>query len=105
VAVHFPDLALKYEDDLIVDTCGNRWRLSTDSHYNHASRTYTLRTRLQKSDEPVITGRFMVHEDLLIGLDEDEDLRILAMREIRKYLDRDDLNSGFVRDLPYRLLV
>ena len=104
MAVHFPDLALKYEDEPIVDGKGVRWRLSTDSHFNHVSRTYTLRTRLQKDDE-IITGRFMVHADLLIGLEEDEDLRVLAIREIRKYLDRDELISGFVRDLPYRFLL
>ena len=103
MAVHFPDLALKYEEEPIVDSRGTRWRLSTDSHYNHVSRTYTLRTRLQKEHE-TITGRFMVHADLLVGLDEDEDLRVLAIREITKYLDRDELTSGFVRDLPYRFL-
>ena len=104
MAVHFPDLALKYEDEPIVDSGGRRWLLSTDSHYNHVSRTYTLRTRLQKGEE-IVTGRFMVHADLLVGLEEDEDLRVLAIREIRKYLDRDDLVSGFVRDLPYRFLL
>jgi hypothetical protein len=103
VAVHFPDLALKYDDEPIVDSKGAQWRLSTDSHYNHVSRIHTMRSRLQKGDE-IITGRFMVHADLLVGLEEDEDLRVLAVREIRKYLDRDELTSGFVRDLPYRFL-
>jgi len=104
VAIHFPDLALKYEDEPIVDGRGTQWRLSTDSHFNHVSRTYTLRTRLQKGEE-IITGRFMVSADLLVGLEEDEDLRVLAVREIKKYLDRDALTSGFVRDLPYRFLL
>lgn len=104
MAVHFPDLALSYANELIVDRSGGRWLLSTDSHHNHVSGTYTLRTRLQKDDH-IVTGRFMVSEDLLMGLEEDEDLRLLAIREIKKYLDRMELKSGFILDLPYRFLL
>jgi hypothetical protein len=103
VAVHFPDLALTYDAELIIDSKGEHWRLSTDSHHNHISRTFTLRTRLQRGDD-VLTGRFIVSEDLLSGLEEDEDLRVLAIGEIKKYLDRKQVRSGFIFDLPYKLL-
>lgn len=103
VAVHFPDLALTYDNELIIDSSGERWRLSTDSHHNHVSRTYTLRTRLTHGAS-IITGRFIVSEDLLPGLEEDEDLRVLALGEIKKYLDGKQVRSGFIFDLPYTLL-
>ena len=98
MAVHFPDLALTYDNELIIDSGGERWRLFTDSHHNHVSRTHTLRTRLHRGNQ-IVTGRFIVPEDLLTGLDEDEDLRILAIREIRKYLDKNEVRSGFIIDL------
>jgi hypothetical protein len=41
---------------------------------------------------------------LLSGLEEDEDLRVLAIGEIKKYLDGKQVRSGFIFDLPYKLL-
>jgi hypothetical protein len=103
VGVTFPCLALSYEEELIIDSSGERWRLSTDSHHNQVSRSYTLLTTLQHGDD-IITGRFIVSEDLVTGLDEDEDLRVLAIGEIKKYLDGKHICNGFIFDLPYKRL-
>lgn len=102
--ITFPRLALSYDEELIIDTSGERWRLSTESQHNRISRSYTLFTKLQHGDE-IITGRFIVSDDLLAGLDEDEDLRVLAIAEIRKYLDGDHICNGFIFDLPYKRLI
>jgi hypothetical protein len=101
--ITFPCLALSYDEELIIDSSGERWRLSTDSQHNRVSRSFTLLTKLQHGAD-IITGRFIVSEDLLAGLDEDEDLRVLAIGEIRKYLDGQHVCNGFIFDLPYKRL-
>lgn len=104
MVVHFPDTALTFTDELIIDSTGARWRINTESQYDAVARVYWLNTALCQG-EKTVTGRFFVSEDVVLGLDVDEDLRVLAVREIKKYLDRRNLNDGFALELPYPFML
>ena len=100
MVVHFPDTALTFQNELIIDSTGVRWHMNTESQYDPVTRVYWLHTQLDHGDRAV-TGRFFISEDVVLGLDVDEDLRVLATREIKKYLDLRTLTDGFALDLPY----
>ena len=78
--------------------------MNTDSQCDPVARVYWLNTELRHADRTV-RGRFFVSEDVVLGLDVDEDLRVLAVREIRKYLDRRNLTDGFALELPYPFML
>ena len=102
--VHFPDTALTFHDELIIDRTGARWRITTRSQYDAVARVYQLRTELRYGDNAV-SGWFTVPEDLVLALEADEDLGVFAVREIKKYLDRTNLADGFDCALPYRFML
>jgi len=104
MVVHFPDTALTFQDELIIDSTGASWRMNSESQYDAVARVYWLYTQLSQGDRTV-TGRFFVSEDVVMDLEGDEDLRVLATREIKKYLDRRSLTDGFALDLPYPFML
>ena len=104
MVVHFPDTVLTLRNELIIDRTGARWRITTQSQYDSVARVYDLRAQLRHGGHTV-SGQFTVPEDVVLGLEADEDLRIFAIREIKKYLDRTNLTDDFTYDLPYRFIL
>lgn len=104
MVVHFPDTALTLTNELVIDATGARWRVTTESQYDQVARIYWLNTDLRQGRKTV-RGRFFVSEDLVLGLEADEDLRVFATREIKKYLDRRNLTGGFALELPYPFVI
>ena len=102
--VHFPDATLTFHDELVIDRTGVRWRMTTRTEYDSVRRVYRLGARLRQGGKAV-RGQFVVPEDVVLGLEKDEDLRTFAIREIKKYLDRTNLSDDFSYDLPYRFRV
>lgn len=99
MTVHFPDLALRFADETIIDRSGLHWLLTTQPSYDAKRRVYVLRATLQNGEQR-FHGWFRIAEDVVQQLEADGDLRVLALRAIKKYLDRTTPTEGFAVELP-----
>lgn len=99
MTVHFPDLALRFVDERLVGHAGGRWELTTRPSYDPKRRLYMIHSELRQPGR-TITGWFRIGDDVVEAIEADGDLRVFALREIRKYLDRSTLDDDFLLDLP-----
>jgi hypothetical protein len=100
MVVHFPDLALRFTDETLVDRAGAHWSMSTQPSFDNKQRVYVLRTSLT-SGATRFEGWFRIAEALVQELEADGDLRVFALREVRKCLDKGAVAPDFQIDLPF----